>query len=189
VSLPYQRLVKSKLSPFESAELVTVDHLAAQLATFLHEESAAVDAAHVFGAGSGAIQAIVAALLIEGLGFGQEIVLTPQQGFVTQARPDFFFRLGTGRGILAEVERGGTTTNNHDLKDFWKAHLAPDAHHLFLVVPMANWKLGGLARERPYRLVARRLGAFFGDARREVDVVSAHVFGYGGDGAPGPQLG
>jgi hypothetical protein len=26
--------------------------------------------------------------------------------------------------------------------------------------------------------VARRLGAFFGDARREIDVNSVHVFGY-----------
>jgi hypothetical protein len=29
---------------------------------------------------------------------------------VTYARPDFFFRLAPERGILAEVERGGTTT-------------------------------------------------------------------------------
>lgn len=179
------RLVKSRLSPMEAAEVRTVDGLAERLGAFLHEQSDAVAAAHVHGAGSGAIQAIVAALLTSQLGFGQEIVLTPQLGFVTHARPDFFFRLGPGRGVLAEVERGGTTTNNHDLKDFWKTHLAPDAHHLFLVVPVANWKLGGLARERPYALVARRLGAFFGDPRREVDVVSAHIFGYGGDGGRG----
>lgn len=182
VSVPYKRLVKSRLSPIEEAELPRVDCLAGRLGAFLHEQSEAVAAAHVHGAGSGAIQAIVAALLTERLGFRQEVVLTPQLGFVTQARPDFFFQLGSGRGILAEVERGGTTTNNHDLKDFWKTHLAPDAHHLFLVVPVANWKLGGLARERPYALVARRLGAFFGDQRREVDVVSAHIFGYGSDG-------
>jgi hypothetical protein len=169
------------LSAIEQSELARVDDLAGQLTVFLNDHSEEVAAAHVHGAGSGAIQAIVAALLTE-LGFGQEVVLTPQLGFVTRARPDFFFQLGPGRGILAEVERGGTTTNNHDLKDFWKTHLAPDAHHLFLVVPVANWKLGGLARERPYALVARRLGAFFGDDRREVDVVSAHIFGYGGDG-------
>ena len=56
--------------------------------------------------------------------------------------------------------------------------MAPDAHHLFLIVPNSNWRADGTSREKPFPLVARRLGAFFGDARREVDVVSVHVFGY-----------
>jgi hypothetical protein len=47
------------------------------------------------------------------------------------------------------------------------------------VVPNANWNAGGGAREKPFQRVSRRLAAFFGDARREVDVLSAHVFGYG----------
>ena len=105
-------------------------------------------------------------------------MLTPQSGLVTQARPDFFFELTEGRGIIAEVERGGTTTNNHDLKDLWKAHVAPDAQHLFLIVPRNNWKEDGSPRERPFQIVARRLGAFFGDPRREIDVLSVHVFAY-----------
>jgi hypothetical protein len=102
---------------------------------------------------------------------------------VTSARPDFYFALGPGRGIIAEVERGGTTTNNHDLKDMWKAHIAPDAHHLFLIVPHANWNGAGQARERPFVRVVRRLGSFFGAADREVNVDSLHVFGYGRDSA------
>ena len=77
------------------------------------------------------------------------------------------------------MERGGTTTNNHDLKDFWKTHIAQNAQHLFLIVPMANWNEAGAARERPFHRVCLRLGAFFGDSRREVDVDSLHVFGYG----------
>ena len=72
-----------------------------------------------------------------------------------------------------------TTTNNHDLKDLWKTHIAPDAQHLFLVVPNANWNETGAAREHPYARVPVRLGSFFGDPRREVDVVSVHVFGNG----------
>ncbi len=104
--------------------------------------------------------------------------MTPQSGLVTQARPDFFFELLDGRGIIAEVERGGTITNNHDLKDLWKAHVAPDAHHLFMIVPHNNWKEDGSPRERPFQTVARRLGAFFGDPRREIDVLSVHVFAY-----------
>jgi hypothetical protein len=56
--------------------------------------------------------------------------------------------------------------------------VAPDAQHLFLIVPENNWREDGTARERPFGLVARRPGGFFGDSRREIDVLSAHVFGY-----------
>jgi len=41
--------------------------------------------------------------------------------------------------------------------------------------------LCGAARERPYARVLTRLGSFFGDPRREIDVVSLHFFGYGRD--------
>ena len=180
----YARFVRGVLEPMESAEVAAVDALAVGLATHLTARTAQIDLVHVHGAGSSSVQRIVAELLFDELGFGQEVVLTPQDGLVTHARPDFFFRLAPGRGVLAEVERGGTTTNNHDLKDFWKAHVSPDAQHLFLVVPMANWNAAGAARERPFVRVAHRLAAFFGDPRREVDVLSAHVFGYGSAGRP-----
>ncbi|HEX8002914.1 MAG TPA: hypothetical protein VF519_09505 [Mycobacteriales bacterium] len=85
--------------------------------------------------------------------------------------------------MLAEVERGGTTTNNHDLKDFWKAHVSP-AQHLFLVVPNANWNEAQAAREHPFQRVRLRLRTFFGDPRREVDVLSVHAFGYSRADAP-----
>lgn len=151
------------------------DHLHDELA----EREAAINQAHVVNAQSAAIQAIVAEVLTDELGFGQEVVLTPQDGIVTRARPDFVFQLSPGRGVMAEVERGGTVNNNHDLKDMWKAHIAQDIQHLFLVVPNSNWKGTGGAREKPYPRVLNRVGAFFGSPRREVDVLSAHVFGYG----------
>jgi hypothetical protein len=175
----YVRFVRSQVSGPEAVELARVDALALRLSAHIHREAAQIDAVHVHGAGSRQVQAIVSALLKEELSFREEVVLTPQHGLVTQARPDFFYALDDGRGILAEVERGGTTTNNHDLKDMWKAHVSPDTQHLFLVVPFSNWRSDGAARERPFVSVVRRVGAFFGDPRREVDVVSAHVFGYG----------
>jgi hypothetical protein len=61
------------------------------------------------------------------LGFREEVVLTPSDGFVTHAQPDFVYALGPG----------------------------------------------------PTGRVLVRLGSFFGDQRREIDVVSLHVFGYG----------
>lgn len=124
------------------------------------------------------IQTLVGQLLEDRLHFEQEVVFARSDGLTVRPRPDFVYRLSTGRGIIAEVERGGTTTNNHDLKDMWKAHLSPDTHHLFLIVPMNNWRVDGSPREKVFPAVKRRIGAFFGDPRREVDVVSAHIFGY-----------
>jgi hypothetical protein len=174
----YARFVRSDV-PADDPELARVDQLAQHLLAHLERSSPAINLAHVHRASSSAIQRIVSELLFTELGFREEVVLTPQDGFVTQSRPDFFYRLDRGRGVLAEVERGGTTTNNHDLKDLWKAHIAEDAQHLFLVVPNANWNEAGAAREHPYRRVLGRVGAFFGSPRREIDVLSAHVFGYG----------
>lgn len=174
----YARHVKASISPEQAIELAEVDSLAERLLAHIAATREEIALLHVHGAKSKAIQDHFAKLLREDLGFGEEVVLTPQSGLVTQARPDFFFELNQGRGIIAEVERGGTTTNNHDLKDLWKAHVAPDAHHLFLIVPRNNWKEDGSPRERPFQIVARRLGAFFGDPRREIDVLSVHVFAY-----------
>ena len=175
----YARFVRLTLSDADRAELDRVDALAAQLRDYLVAAEADIDAVHVHRAQSSVVQSIVARLLTDELGFDQEVVLAPDLGFVTSARPDFIYHLGEGRGVLAEVERGGTTTNNHDLKDLWKTHIASDAQHLFLIVPNANWNAAGLPREKPFQRVSRRLAAFFGDPRREVDVLSLHLFGYG----------
>ena len=174
----HQRWTKLHFSREEAKELVEVDRLAGLLALHIDQTLQTLAALHIHGASSKAIQDHFAALLICELGFEEEVVLTPQDGLVTRARPDFFYRFSEGRGILAEVERGGTTTNNHDLKDLWKAHVSPDSQHLFLIVPNNNWRADGKSREKPFPLVARRLGAFFGDPRREIDVLSVHVFGY-----------
>lgn len=174
----YRRHAKATIPPEHAVEVGVVDRLAVRLTEHIAATSNEIAVIHTHGAKSKLIQDHFSLLLRAQLAFSEEVVLTPQTGFVTQARPDFFFRLGPGRGIIAEVERGGTTTNNHDLKDLWKAHVAPDAHHLFLIVPRNNWKADGSARERPFQLVARRLGAFFGDPRREIDVLTAHVFAY-----------
>lgn len=179
VELRYQRLLRSQLSDAESTEVAQVDALAMRLQEHLRRSSAAIDTVHVHGASSSRVQEIVSSLLCDELGFREEQVLTAEIGLSNRPRPDFIHRLAPGRGVLAEVERGGTITNNHDLKDFWKTHIAPDAHHLFLVVPMTNWTEAGGSRGRVFMDTSRRLGAFFGDPRREVDVLSTHIFGYG----------
>lgn len=174
-----RRLTKASLTRVETAELSQVDALAELLRAHLTARATDIAAVHLHGASSSAVQQLVGELLENRLGFNQEVVLTPEDGLVVRPRPDFVYRFSNNRGIIAEVERGGTTTNNHDLKDMWKAHISRDTHHLFLIVPVNNWKLDGTPRsDRPYAAVCRRLAAFFGDARRELDVVSAHIFGY-----------
>jgi hypothetical protein len=174
----YARHVRAVLSEPEEREVHAVDELAARLRDHLQRREPVLRALHVYNAQSKAIQSEVGSLLEDHLAFRSEVVLTPQDGLVTQARPDFYFDLGAGRGVIAEVERGGTTANNHDLKDLWKTHIAMNAHHLFLVVPVELPNESGRVRERPFVKVVRRMGAFFGDPRREVDVLSVHVFGY-----------
>jgi hypothetical protein len=174
----YSCHVRSKLGPKEVLEVAKVQTMAEQLRSEMESTFEQITLAHVHGAQSGAIQKLVSSILLQKMGFEEEVVLLPQDGFVSRARPDFYFDLGQERGILAEVERGGTTTNNHDLKDLWKTHVASNAQHLFLIVPNSNWKRDGTAREKPYPIVVRRLGAFFGDTRRQVDVASLHIFGY-----------
>jgi hypothetical protein len=175
----YTRFTRSDLSQAEVQELDRVDRLADRLRRYLDQRMDDIAAVHVFGAQSRAVQSLVANLLRDELGFGEERVIPADGGLITQARPDFFYRLTENSGVIAEGERGGTTTNNHDLKDLWKTHIAPDARHLFLVVPVTNTNESGRVREHPFRAVSRRMATFFGDPRREVDVVSVHVFGYG----------
>ena len=167
-------------TPAGDDEQAEVDRLAGLLGRHLANARKEIDAVHVHGAGSGRVQEVVARLLTIELGFRQERRLSL---LTTAARPDFSLDLpaggGAARGVLAEVERGGTTTNNHDLKDLWKTHVAPDAHHLFLVVPHSNWRQDGTPRERPYGSTVRRIGTFFAEGQREIDVQSVHVFGYG----------
>ena len=99
-------------------------------------------------------------------------------GIEARPRADFWLP-EVGGGIVFEVERGGVTTNGHDLKDAYKAHLTPDARHLFIAVsewmPTAN----GRARAGASMGVARRLAGFFGEVRRELDIASCWIFPYG----------
>ena len=55
---------------------------------------------HVHNAKSTALQAEFSVLLTAELDFREEVVLTPQEGLVTHARPDFFFRLGSWKRHL-----------------------------------------------------------------------------------------
>jgi hypothetical protein len=89
-------------------------------------------------------------------------------------RPDWYRSLGTS-GIILEVERGKTVTNNMDLLDLWKCHICREAHHLFIVVP--NVVRRNYGTESVYPRVVTRLATFFAPGN-ETNVRSVAVFGY-----------
>lgn len=91
-------------------------------------------------------------------------------------RPDYYRPVGTS-GILLEVERGKTTTNNMDLLDFWKCHLCAHADYLFLLVPLALRHNPTMSPKREYASVVKRLESFFRPANY-TNVLAAYVFGY-----------
>ena len=96
----------------------------------------------------------------------------------SRLRPDFYLKIGK-TGIIIEVERGQTTQNNNDLKDFWKCHICEEAHYLFLFVPntLIQNTTGKKSREKSYFKVNQHLSSFF-ERDNYTNVRGLVVFGY-----------
>jgi hypothetical protein len=95
---------------------------------------------------------------------------------ITGLRPDYFLPLGD-TGILLEVERGKTTTNNMDLLDFWKCHISGVASYLFLLVPRELQHNPEMTPKKEFASVQRRLAQFF-EPTNYTNVRGLCVFGY-----------
>ncbi len=91
-------------------------------------------------------------------------------------RPDYFRPVG-GSGILLEVERGKTTTNNMDLLDMWKCHLCSHADYLFLLVPQELRHNPTMTPKREFTSVVKRLESFY-RPQNYTNVLATYVFGY-----------
>lgn len=91
-------------------------------------------------------------------------------------RPDYYLPI-PGNGIILEVERGKTTTNNMDLLDLWKCHVCLHADHLFLMVPQALRHNPTMTPKKEYNSVVKRMGSFFRSGNY-TNVRSLHIFGY-----------
>ncbi len=96
--------------------------------------------------------------------------------YENKLRPDYYRQVGDS-GILLEVERGKTTTNNMDLLDFWKCHLCRSADYLFLLVPQALKHNDSMTPKKEYNSVVKRLNTFFVPGN-ETNVRAVHIFGY-----------
>lgn len=172
---------QSDLTDHEAEEVADVAALAEDFLEHLRSIGDNIDLLHKHGAQSRVIQELMTEWLVEERQFRAEVIDAFEDG--RRLRPDFVGGLGGGRGVLVEVERGGAVTNNHDLKDLWKCHLCSSTHHLFLLVPNANWNKAGAVREKPFLRTSSRLRSFFDSPRVHVDVLSAWVIGYGPESA------
>ena len=95
---------------------------------------------------------------------------------ITGLRPDYFLPLA-GTGIILEVERGKTTTNNMDLLDFWKCHICGVASYLFLLVPRSLQHNPEMTPKKEFLSVQRRLAQFF-EPGNYTNVRGLCLFGY-----------
>lgn len=161
----------------DSEEYRTVCAISDELLAHLHTAWAValLAEANMPGISSAMVQASFAPFAAE-LGFTSEAKGLFAEYENKALRPDYFLRLPTN-GILMEVERGKTTTNNMDLLDMWKCHLCTHADYLFLMVPQALRHNPTMTPKKEYAAVVKRLGSFF-MAGNETNVRAVHIFGY-----------
>ena len=172
--IEYDVLRKADLqSPATFAE---VELIANSFLQFLRdpEIKQLIDSVHVLGASSSEIEAIVLPGA-EKLGFTNEKKGLFKAYPVPALRPDYYAKV-LGSGILLEVERGKTTTNNMDLLDFWKCHICEHADYLFLLVPQQRPSKNGQIL-RHFKQVQKRLSTFF-IPRNHTNVEAVFIYGY-----------
>lgn len=166
---------RSDVAQFDEARRVReisdalLDHLNSREAREL------LDQANLPGMSSAMVQGTFARFS-DGLGFVSEAKGLFAEYPNKALRPDFYLNLGD-TGILMEVERGKTTTNNMDLLDLWKTHLCTQADYLFLMVPQALKHNPTMSPKKEFASVVKRLSSFFMPGN-EVNVRALHIFGY-----------
>jgi hypothetical protein len=161
----------------DSVNLTSVRNLVKQIVGLfsIPEIIEGINQAHVFGASSANVQAVILEKMTE-LGFQSERKGLFKDMTVAGIRPDYYKQLDSG-GILFEVERGKTIANNMDLLDVWKTHICPEAKHLFLMVPKIR-VTGAHQEQKIFQAVEKRIGTFFDEQAHNIDVETVHLFGY-----------
>lgn len=160
----------------DTAEHQEVRAISNQLLEHLNSSSALelMLRANLPGLSSAEVQATFLPFALE-LGFTSEAKGLFNE-YENRLRPDYYRPVGES-GILLEVERGKTTTNNMDLLDFWKCHLCRVADYLFLMVPQALKHNDFMTPKKEYNSVVKRLDTFFVTGN-ETNVRAVHIFGY-----------
>ena len=155
-----------------SSDLDEVMDIANKLKLYLEKENIfnLLKSINVKNAGSIQIQNIFIDFA-EDLGFESEKKGLFKDYKTRALRPDYFKKLSKG-GILMEVERGKTITNNMDLLDLWMCHICKEANHLFLIVPLAVSHTPNI-----YNYVCNRINSLLKE-KNYINVDSVIIFGY-----------
>jgi hypothetical protein len=93
----------------------------------------------------------------------------------SQLRPDYYKPINN-TGIIMEVERGKTITNNMDLLDVWKCHICKEADYLLLIVPIIRQTNSG-SSTKTFDPVINRIDSFFME-ENYINVKGCFIIGY-----------
>jgi len=167
--------IKKFVKPRENrAEIREVFKIAKELEKFLNEEKTLklISELNIKGGVSQKIQKVITDFAEPELGFISEKEGLFEKYQTKKLRPDLFKKIGKS-GILMEVEKGKTYTNNMDLLDLWKCHICSEANHLFLIVPIRD-EAKGL---NIFNTVCKRMSSFF-VKENYLNINSLVIFGY-----------
>ena len=176
MAIAYEEFIQDHVASLD--ELATVRAIAHQLRLHLDtaEVRVRIQQAHQPGVSSQVIQATFLDYARE-LGFHSESRGLFAEYRTPGLRPDYYMPVGT-TGILLEVERGKTLTNNMDLLDFWKCHLCIHANYLFLLIPSGVGEDEVPHLRGAFGTVSKRLSSFFDIPRNYTNVWGLFLFGY-----------
>ena len=162
------KYIKKKI---KKSELKEIFKIANTIEDYLNQKEVnqRIQKSNVKGTDSQVIQKIIEEIAIP-LGFKDEKKGLFKKYKDSGLRPDFYKRMGE-KGILMEVERGKTTTNNMDLLDVYKCHICEEANHLFLFsIEVSHTK-------NIYKSVYKKMENFFYE-ENYLNIDSATVFSY-----------
>ena len=169
MGIKVSKFIKKKINKSELKEIFKISNI---IEEYLNQKEVnqRIQNSNVKGTDSQVIQKIIEEIAIP-LGFKDE-----KQGLFKKykdsgLRPDFYKKIGKN-GILMEVERGKTTTNNMDLLDIYKCHICEEANHLFLFVLIEVSHTKNI-----YKSVCKKVENFFYE-ENYFNIDSAIVFGY-----------
>jgi len=155
-------------------ELKEVFKVAKKLEDYLNEKETKKKIAevNVKGVDSQKVQKIITDFAKPKLGFANEKKRLFEKYENKKLRPDLYKKIAKG-GIIMEVEKGKTVTNNMDLLDLWKCHICTEANHLFLIVPIRD----EAKSLNIFDTVCKRMSSFF-IKENYLNIESLVIFGY-----------
>ena len=153
MGIKVSRFVKKKINKSELKEIFKISNI---IQEYLNQKEVyqRIQNSNIKGTDSQVIQKIIEEIAVP-LGFKDE-----KQGLFKKykdsgLRPDFYKKIGKN-GILMEVERDKTTTNNMDLLDIYKCHICEEAITYFCL-----FKLKLVTQKTYIKMFVKKLRIFF----------------------------